>query len=91
MSSDERIEAARARQAEDGCPIFITLAQEGLILREPGIQLVQHYGQKLFSQLWTDRVRFTFERQELPGYTRDLPSTEDSIDQWALGTLRFVQ
>ena len=33
---DERIEAARARQAEDGCPMFITLAREGLILRERG-------------------------------------------------------
>ena len=88
---DERVEAARARQAVDGCPMFITLAREGLILHEPGIQLAQHYGQKLFSQLWRDRVRFTFERQELPGYTRDLPSTEDSMDQWALGTLRFVE
>ena len=88
---DERIQAARARQAEDGCPMFITLAREGLILRERGIQFAQHYGQKLFSQLWRDRVRFTFERQELPGYARDLPSTEDNMDQWALGTLRFVE
>jgi DNA-binding response OmpR family regulator len=87
----ERIEAARTRQAEDGCPIFVTLAREGLILREPGMQLVQHYGQRLFSQLWTDRVRFTFAQQELPAYTRDLPASEDSIDQWALSTLRFVQ
>ena len=88
---DKRIEAARARQAEDGCPMFITLAQEELISREAGIQLGQHYGQKLFSQLWKGRVRFEFEQQELPGYTRDLPSTEDSMDQWALGTLRFVE
>jgi DNA-binding response OmpR family regulator len=87
----ERIEAARARQAIDGYPMFITLAREGLILLEPGIQLAQHYGQELFSQLWRGRVRFTFERQELPGYTRDLPSIEDSMDQWALGTLRFVE
>ena len=48
---DERIEAARARQAVDGCPMFITLAREGLILDEPGIQLAQHYGQRFFSQL----------------------------------------
>jgi len=88
---DERIEAARARQAIDGCPMFITLAREGLILDEPGFQLAQHYGQRLFSQLWRDRVRFTFERQGLPDFTRDLPSTEDSMDQWALGTLRFVE
>jgi CheY-like chemotaxis protein len=87
----ERIESARTRQAQDGCPIFVTLAREGLILREPGMQLVQHYGQRLFSQLWTDRVRFTFEQQELPDYSRDLSATEDTIDQWALSTLRFVQ
>jgi DNA-binding response OmpR family regulator len=87
----ERIEAAQARQVEDGRPLFTTLAEEGLILRESALQLMQHYGQKLFAQLWTDRVRFAFERQELPGYARDLASTEGSIDQWALGTLRFVQ
>ena len=44
----ERVEAARARQSQDGCPLFLTLVEEGLILREPGLQLVQHYGQKLF-------------------------------------------
>ncbi|MEO8439238.1 MAG: response regulator [Spartobacteria bacterium] len=87
----ERIDAARARQEREGCPIFVTLAEQDLILREPGLQLVQHYGQKLFSQLWTDRVRFSFAQQELPGYARDLPSSEENIDQWALSTLRFVQ
>ena len=87
----ERVEAARARQARDGCPLFVTLADEGLILREPGLQLVQHYGQRLFAQLWTDRVRFTFEEQELPNYTAELPASEENIDQWALTTLRFVQ
>ena len=87
----ERVEAARARQASDGCPIFVTLANEGLILREPGLQLVQHYGQKVFSQLWTDRVRFTFEQRELPSYADELPSSAENIDQWALNSLRFVQ
>ena len=87
----KRVEAARARQGEDGCPLFVTLADEGLILREPGLQLVQHYGKKLFSQLWTDRVRFAFEQQELPGYADQLSAAEDNIDQWALSTLRFVQ
>ena len=87
----ERIEAARGRQAEDGCPLFLTLADQGCILREPGLQLVQHYGQKLFSQLWTDRVRFTFEQRALPGYAAELSAAEDTIDQWALSTLRFVQ
>jgi len=87
----DRVEAARARQAKDGCPLFVTLANEGFILREPGLQLVQHYGQKLFSQLWTDRVRFTFEQQELPSWANELPSSAENIDQWALNSLRFVQ
>jgi hypothetical protein len=86
-----QVEAARARQAKDGCPLFLTLANEGMILREPGLQLVQHYGQKLFSQLWTDRVRFTFEQQELPSWANELPSSAENIDQWALNSLRFVQ
>ena len=87
----DQIEAARERQSSDGCPLFLTLANEGLILREPGLQLVQHYGQKLFSQLWTDRVRFMFVQQALPDYSRELPAVDDKMDQWALSTLRFVQ
>ncbi len=87
----ERVDAAQARQTQDGCPFFLTLAEEGLILREPGLQLVQHHGQKLFSQLWTDRVRFIFLQHELPDYADGIPPSEDEIDQWALSTLRFVQ
>jgi len=87
----DQIEAARERQSRDGCPLFLTLANEGLILREPGLQLVQHYGQKLFSQLWTDRVRFMFVQQALPDYSLELPAVDDRMDQWALSTLRFVQ
>ncbi|MEY2527572.1 MAG: hypothetical protein QOE73_2343 [Verrucomicrobiota bacterium] len=87
----ERIEAARAQQREGGCPIFITLAQEGLILTEPAMQLVEHYGQKLFAQLWTaQRVRFVFNKGELPSYASGVPAEAD-IDNWALATLRFIQ
>jgi CheY-like chemotaxis protein len=88
----ERIAAARAEQATSGCPLFLTLAQEGLILREPAVQLVQHYGQKLFAQLWSaPRVRFLFERAaDLPAYATDLP-TEPDLDHWALASLRFIQ
>ena len=86
----ERMEAARSRQAGDGCPLFVTLAKENLVLHEPALQLVQRYGEKLFSQLWTDRVRFVFVRHELPGYAAELPSAEDEMDQWALSTLRLL-
>ncbi|MEO5721757.1 MAG: response regulator [Chthoniobacterales bacterium] len=89
---EERTDAARAQQRETGRPLFVTLAQEGLVLREPAMQLVQHYGQKLFAMLWAaPRVRFMFEQSEtLPDYAADLP-TEGDVDHWALGTLRFIQ
>ncbi|MFN2474738.1 MAG: response regulator [Chthoniobacterales bacterium] len=88
----ERIAAAREQQRATGRPLFVALAQEGLIIREPSIQLVQHYGQKLFAQLWTaSRVRFMFEQSDdVPDFARDLPG-EDDIDHWSLNTLRFIQ
>ncbi|MFL6543012.1 MAG: response regulator [Chthoniobacterales bacterium] len=83
--------AARDQQRESGCPMFITLAQQNLVLQEPALQLVEHYGQKLFSQLWTAaRVRFLFELSDLPAFAKDVPGEAD-VDQWALGTLRFIQ
>jgi DNA-binding response OmpR family regulator len=86
-------ETARAQQRESGCPMFLTLAQHGLILREPALQLVQHYGQKLFAQLWTaQRVRFAFElNNDLPPFADEVGSGDDEIDQWLLSTLRFLQ
>ena len=88
----ERVEHARQQQRDTGRPLFVSLAQEGLVLREPAMQLVQHYGQKLFALLWAaPRVRIMFEQsQELPTYAQEIPSEED-VDHWALGTLRFIQ
>jgi hypothetical protein len=61
-------------------------------LRDPTLQLVQHYGQKLFARQWSaSRVRFAFEQtSELPDFTNDIPA-EDDIEHWMLSTLRFVQ
>jgi DNA-binding response OmpR family regulator len=88
----EQTEKGRAEQRETGCPLFLTLAREGLILHEPAVQLVQHYGQKLFAQLWTaKKVRFVFEQSEtLPEFASDVSGEED-IDHWALTTLRCIQ
>jgi DNA-binding response OmpR family regulator len=88
----EQTEKGRAEQRETGCPLFLTLAREGLILHEPAVQLVQHYGQKLFAQLWTaKKVRFVFEQSEtLPEYAAEVPGEED-IDHWILTTLRCIQ
>jgi DNA-binding response OmpR family regulator len=88
----EQTEKARTEQRGTGCPLFLTLAREGLILHEPAVQLVQHYGQKLFAQLWTaKKVRFVFEQSEsLPEYASDV-SGEADIDHWVLTTLRCIQ
>jgi DNA-binding response OmpR family regulator len=87
----ERIALARDQQRESGCPLFLTLAQENLILQEPATQLVQHHGQKLFAQLWTEPyVRFAFHQDALPSYANNLPAEAD-VDQWALATLRLIQ
>jgi len=86
-----QIAAARARQQESGCPMFITLAQDNLIGQEPATQLVQHHGQKLFAELWAAPcVRFAYEQGELPDFATSAEGTLD-VDQFALATLRFVQ
>ncbi|MEY2562429.1 MAG: hypothetical protein QOH88_622 [Verrucomicrobiota bacterium] len=88
----EQTERARAQQRLTACPVFLTLARDGLILQEPAVQLVQHYGQKLFAQLWTaKKVRFVFEQSDsLPEYAAEVPG-ENDIDHWILSTLRSIQ
>jgi DNA-binding response OmpR family regulator len=88
----ERVGQAREEQARTGAPIFLTLAREHAILRDPALQLVQHYGQKLFAQLWSvARVRFVFEQlPALPDFTQEAPPDEE-VDHWTLATLRFIQ
>jgi len=88
----EQTEQGRAEQRETGCPLFLSLARQGLILHEPAVQLVQHYGQKLFAQLWTaKKVRFVFEQSDsLPEYCNEVPG-EGDIDHWVLTTLRCIQ
>jgi len=88
----ERVREARETQSQTGCPLFITLAREDLILRDPALQLVQHYGQRLFAQQWSaPRVHFAFEQTtELPDFTSEIPA-DDDIEHWMLSTLRFVQ
>jgi hypothetical protein len=53
---------------------------------------VQHYGQKLFSNLWAAaKVRFTFEQStDLPAWASGVMS-DGGIDHWALATLRLIQ
>lgn len=90
---DARIVAdARAQQTETGTPFFLTLARQELIAGETAIELVQHYGQRVFSRLWTEpRVWVMFEKNaELLNHATDVPA-EANADDWALETSRFVQ
>jgi len=88
----QKISEAREQQRQSSQPLFITLAKGEHILMEPATQLVQHYGQKLFAQLWTaERVRFTFEQsQALPNYADEI-TAEPDLDHWELATLRLIQ
>ena len=88
----EIIAKARAEQVETGTPFFLSLVRRESIARQAATELVQHYGQSLFSQLWTaPRVWFMFEKNAelLIGFD-DVP-TEPDVDDWALESLRFVQ
>ena len=83
---------ARAQQSKTGAPLFLTLARQESIPRQPAMELVRHYGQKLFSQLWTAQgVWIMFEKNA--GLLGDAPevSAETNVDNWALETLRFVE
>jgi hypothetical protein len=88
----EIVASARAEQVETGMPFFLSLVRRDAIARQAAVELVQHHGQKLFSQLWTaPRVWFMFEKNaELPAGADDLPAERD-LDDWALESLRFVQ
>jgi len=88
----EIVAKARAQQSETGTSFFLTLARQESIARQPAMELMQHYGQRLFSQLWTaPRVWIMFEKNaDLLSDAADV-SREPNVDDWTLETLRFVQ
>jgi hypothetical protein len=86
------VDRARKQQKETGTPFFLTLAREESIAREQAVELMQRYGQKLFSQLWTaTRAWIMFEKNaDLLSDAGDVPG-EPNVSDWALETLRLVQ
>jgi len=86
------VDRARDRQRETGIPFFLTLSREESIDRQPAMQLMQHYGLSLFSQLWAaPRVWFMFEKNaDLLSDAADVPG-EPNVGDWGLETLRLVQ
>jgi hypothetical protein len=88
----EAIASARDRQKEKGIPFLLTLARDESIEREPAFDLTRHYGQMLFSQLWSAaNVWIMFEKDAdlLSGFG-DVTGDPD-VDDWSLETLRLVQ
>jgi hypothetical protein len=83
---------ARDQQRETGIPFFLTLARQELIARDPAVELMQQFGQKLFSQLWVaPKVWITFEKNsDLAANAADVPG-EPNVRDWALETLRLVE
>src|SRR5207302_7962977 len=73
-------------------PSLLTLARADSTARDQSLELMQHYGQKLFSQLWTaPRARIIFEKDaDLLTDVAEMPG-EANVSDWALETLRLVQ
>lgn len=86
-----QIERARAQQSETGVPFLLSLAREGAIASDAAEELVQRYGQKLFSHIWTaSEPWIAFEKNTpLLENVADLSGDPD-VSDWALATLRLV-
>jgi len=86
------VDRARDNQRKDGTPFLLALLREESIARDTGMELIQEYGQKLFSKLWTaSRVWIMFEKNaDLLSEAGDIPGHPD-ISEWALETLRLAQ
>jgi hypothetical protein len=88
----EVVATARNQQKENGTPFLLTLARNESIERQPAFDLMRHYGQLLFSQLWSAlNVWIMFEKNaDLLGGFGDVTGDPD-VDDWSLETLRLVQ
>jgi hypothetical protein len=88
----EVVANARERQRENGTPFLLTLARNELIERQPAFDLMRHYGQLVFSQLWSaPNVWIMFEKNaELLSGFGDVTGDPD-VDDWSLETLRLIQ
>jgi hypothetical protein len=86
------IASARDQQKETGTPFLLTLARSESIERQPALDLMRHYGQQIFSQLWlAPNVWIMFEKNaELLSGFGDVAGDPD-VDDWSLETLRVVQ
>ena len=87
-----KVDRTRDQQKENGTPFFLTLAREESIALDAATELMRHYGQTLFSEVWTaPRAWIMFEKTaDLLSEVADIPG-EPNVRDWALETLRLVQ
>jgi CheY-like chemotaxis protein len=83
-------EALKKEQETSGEPIFLQMKTRELIPAETADTMVRDYSGILFAHAWTlAQGRFVFEKLEaLPAYAGDLPALEESVEQFALVSLR---
>ncbi len=89
------LESAVAEQAQTGVPFILTLGSRGLLSKTTAVTLLHRFGQQHFSRLWTVRPELlTFEfvaLDALPGFALRLEPRRESLDEWLLGALRYLQ
>jgi twitching motility two-component system response regulator PilH len=79
-------------QAASGAPLFLQLAEQGLLSAVEAVGLTQQQGMRLFAHVWTaPRAAFKFEGQvPLPPLCAGLVPFEGTMSEWAMETLRYV-
>src|SRR5437867_11063655 len=86
------VDRARNQQRETGTSFLLTLTRQESIARQPALELMNHYGQNLFSELWiAPRVWVMFEKNaDLLSDVADIEG-EPNVRDWALETLRLMR
>ncbi len=80
-------------QRSNGCPVYLTLAREGVITKEQAIDEARYQSVRLVARAWLgDRTSYEFERLPLlPDYLAGIEPINESNYQWALAALRCME
>lgn len=86
------MDVAMRGQTDCGCPVFLSLAERGLLAPAAAVAACHAQGLRSFAPLWTSpRLRFDFEAHAaLPDFCARLEPFTGGIDEWAMSSLRLV-
>ncbi len=85
-------EKAQAAQARDGCPVYLSLARDGILPEDEAARLCLEQGWRLFAPAWSARrAAFSFTSMPLPAYAAGRPGFRGSMTSWSLESLRRVR